>query len=382
MTTISAIGSILVTFGSFINSSLILSKLIPISGLMIIAAASGALKTVQCVFGGNQFNLPEDEKLLSSYFSIHYLVGKIGIFIGQIAYPIISKHEILTVSLGLKDCYPIVFIISICLMISGLIVFITGTSLYSDHDKSDNVIIRSCACIIHATREKIINKDKSQSHWLNYAEKCYGSELVSNIKKVINLSKFLLTYPLFWALQSQTNSRWVFQADQMNGNIEFYNIKADQMVMLKTLFSILSVPIAEHILFPILEKIGIIKIHHKIALGMCFASSSFIVAAIIEYFINRDYITIICLLPQYFLVGLAEVFVWVPTLSLIYTEAPRNMKSLITSILFLTDAAGNLVVIVISLSSLFHHQYVEFLVYSFLMFLNMILFLTIMRKKK
>jgi dipeptide/tripeptide permease len=303
---------------------------------------------------------------------MHYVVSKIGLLFGQIIYPIISKDFKCYED---DHCYPVAFILSIVVMICGFIIFVAGKFSYPKEDKSDNVFMRSCACIISAIHRKLFDRSENpKKHWLDYSEKSYGNQLITDTKDVLNVSKILCTMPIFWSIYGQCNSRWVFQANQMNGDLGFYDIKPDQMVMLTTLFSIISVPLADYLLYPLLSKIGVTKNLQKVTIGMSFAVVAFLIAAIIELIIQDNLISMLWLIPQYFMIALAEVFLWISTLSFVFSVAPESMKSVITSLLYLTSAAGSLIIIFVSGFKLFHSQFVEFLVFAFMMILTTISF--------
>ena len=196
---------------------------------------------------------------------------------------------------------------------------------------------------------------------------------------VLNVLTLFLPLPLFWAMYSQCNSRWVFQATKMDGNVGFYTIKPDQMVILPTIFIISLLPIFDFAVYPLLAKIGIKTALQKVTCGFICCMTSFVTAAIIEWKINRDYIPMLWLFPQYFLIALSEVFIWVPVVNFAYTQAPERMKSVMTSFVYVTVACGSLIVIIVSGSKLVESQMNEFLIYSGAMIFNILFFMILIR---
>ena len=165
----------------------------------------------------------------------------------------------------------------------------------------------------------------------------------------------------------------------MDGNVGFYTIKPDQMVILPTIFIISLLPIFDFAVYPLLAKIGIKTALQKVTCGFICCMTSFVTAAIIEWKINRDYIPMLWLFPQYFLIALSEVFIWVPVVNFAYTQAPERMKSVMTSFVYVTVACGSLIVIIVSGSKLVESQMNEFLIYSGAMIFNILFFMILIR---
>ena len=56
------------------------------------------------------------------------------------------------------------------------------------------------------------------------------------MKQFVGILYMFLPIPVFWALYEQQSSRWVFQADKMNGKIGSVEIKPDQMLIINAVF--------------------------------------------------------------------------------------------------------------------------------------------------
>lgn len=168
----------------------------------------------------------------------------------------------------------------------------------------------------------------------------------------------------------------------MDGDLGFYTIKPDQIVISTTIFIIIIIPIFDYIVYPLMAKVGIKSPLHKVACGYTCCGTSFIVAAFIEWKIKDNEVHMLWLLPQYFLIALSEVFVWVSIVNFAYTQAPESMKSVMTSFVYVTIAFGDLIVIVISASSIVQDQIYEFLMYSVFMVFNIICFIFLAKNYK
>lgn len=201
-------------------------------------------------------------------------------------------------------------------------------------------------------------------------------------KIAVKVLALFLSLPLFWALYGQIYSRFVFQASNMNGDLGWISIKPDQMSMSTTLFIIALIPICEKFIFPMLSKVGIQNPLHKMTVGFILSAVAFTIAAINEWRIQDQKLNILWLTPQYFLIALGEVFVWLSSLNFAYTQAPDSMKSVISAFVYVTIAGGSLIVILVSGSNFIESQFYEFLFYVALMIVNTILFTIFARRYK
>ena len=219
-------------------------------------------------------------------------------------------------------------------------------------------------------------KTDPKDHWLDYAQKSYGLDLVEDTKASLNVLVMLLPIPMFWTLHMQQGSRFVFQATRMDGDLGWYTIKPDQMIIFNSLFSILLVPVYERIFYPILAKVGVNTPLRKVSCGLFLAASAFVLAALTEFRINtHDKVHILFLVPQYAVLVMAEIMVYIPCMNFAYNEAPSNMKSVMVAFVYLTMAVGNLFMVFISGSRLFESQIHEFLFFACLMVIDTFVFI-------
>lgn len=226
-------------------------------------------------------------------------------------------------------------------------------------------------------------KTDIRDHWIDYAEEKHGVKLVEETKSVLRVLRMFLPIPLFWTLHMQQGSRWVFQATRMNGDFfGFYTIKPDQMIVLNSLFSIVMVPVFQRIIYPIIAKIGIKTPLQKMACGLFLASASFGIAALIEIQINKNFIHILWLVPQYLVLAMAEIMLLIQNLNFAYQEAPPRMKSVMLAFAYLSQAGGNLVMIFVSGTKIFESQAYEFLFFASIMLVDVVVFIALAVKYK
>lgn len=163
----------------------------------------------------------------------------------------------------------------------------------------------------------------------------------------------------------------------MNGDLGFLEIKPDQMQMVNPFLILTFIPLFDAVLYPILEKFGLRTPLRKLAAGGVLAGIAFLLSALVQFQIEaspENTVNMLWLLPQYIVMTAGEVMFSITGLSFSYEEAPESMKSVVTSFWLLTVAFGNLIFIFIAEFKIFELQSYEFLLFSGLMFLDMLLF--------
>lgn len=210
-------------------------------------------------------------------------------------------------------------------------------------------------------------KTEPKDHWLDHALEKHGLKLVNETKTALNVLVMFIPVPIFWALYKQQGSRWVFQATRMNGDVGWFTIKPDQMIILNSAFSLILVPMYQQIIYPLLAKIGIKTSLQKMAGGMVSAAASFVFAGLVEIEIEKHFISILWLVPQYLAITIAETMLSIQHQNFAYTEASKSMKSVMLSFVYLTTAGGNLLMALITSAGMFDSQANEFFFFSGLM---------------
>lgn len=223
-------------------------------------------------------------------------------------------------------------------------------------------------------KSKKLSQHSTKQHWLDYSEEKYGKKLVWETRVIFNVLVLYLPIPIFWALFFQQGSRWVFQAIRMNGDIGFYTIKPDQFNVVNPLLVLILIPLFEYVIYPQLSKIGIRTALQKVALGMIFASLAFLTSAAVESQIERKFLHMAWLIPQYLLMAVGETLISIPLMHFSYAEAPISMKTILQALRMLSVGLGNLIVAIVAGSKLIESQMYEFILFAALMFVDLIIF--------
>lgn len=222
---------------------------------------------------------------------------------------------------------------------------------------------------------KVIPRD----HFLDYSIGKYGRQLVDDTKLLLNIAILLLPVPLFWALYDQQGSRWVDQATEMDGNIGFYEILPDQMQLLNPLLILALTPLFDYWIYPILRKCGIRRPLQKLTIGGFLAAFSFVMSASLQWQVEArpKEVHMLWQMPQLVIITIGEVMFSITGLSFSYEQSPKSMKSIIQALWLLTSAIGNAIVIVIAEINFFDSRTYEYILYSGLMAVDMLIFMVL-----
>lgn len=281
------------------------------------------------------------------------------------------------------DCYPAVFGLTVIVFFVSWIVFIFGLPLYRrEYAAGDNTMIRVCGCIGYAIYRRIAGKSNGV-HWLRGSVGKYSEEFISDVSIFMKVVTLFIPIPIYYALLAQQDSSWTFQATMTDTVIAGVHTQADQFKAIGPILLLLQIPFWHRIILPWMEK----KNFHLTSLesvsigGLC-AAFSFVYAGFLQHWIVTNVHhppSILWQFPMFFLIMMGEVLISVPGLKFCYTHAPESMKSVLTSVWFINNAIGNLIVVIFTQLRLIENKSLEFFFYAFLMFIGTIIF-TILSK--
>ncbi|CAG9803482.1 unnamed protein product [Chironomus riparius] len=351
-------------------------------GLVIMMIGSGSLKNNLNAFGGAQHKLPEQKRQLERYFSVQYFGVKCGSFLTRLISPMLRAN---VKCFGNHDCYSLSFGIFAGIMIFATLTFLIGSSQYKKIKPNGNMLVKVIKCVKNAIKQKSRSKQQPEDerkHWLDYAEDKHGKKLVLETKATLKVIMISLPVPIFWACLMQQRSRWIFQGTKMNGDLGWYHLNADQMIVINSLLAIILIPFMDKFIYPILAKIGIKTMLERLIFGGVLIVIAFTLSLAVEIIIQHNYISILWQIPQFVLIAIAEIFVYLSHLNFAYKEAPASMKPVMMSLLYLSMAGGDLIVVIVSAISLFPSQAYEFSFFVCLTILDIVVLIFLTRNYK
>ncbi|XVF46682.1 hypothetical protein PTKIN_Ptkin03bG0047200 [Pterospermum kingtungense] len=182
---------------------------------------------------------------------------------------------------------------------------------------------------------------------------------VEELKAIFRLLPIWATGIIFAAVYSQMSNLFVLQGERMNthvGNSSF-KIPPASLSIFDTLSVIFWVPVYDRIIVPVTRKFtghknGLTQLQ-RMGIGLFISIFAMVVAAILElerlrivkrhnyYELKEMPMTIFWQVPQYFLIGCAEVFTLIGELEFFYEQAPDAMRSFCSALQLTTIALGN-----------------------------------------
>jgi dipeptide/tripeptide permease len=235
------------------------------------------------------------------------------------------------------------------------------------------------------TKKSWMKGETDGRHWIYRALLVgdWDEKTVDGVSIVVRVIRVLSPIIMFWALFDQHGSRWVAQASEMDRDLGFVQMTPDQMTMFNPALLMLLIPVFDRIIYPALRKCGLkLLALNRMKVGMVFASASFVSAGLVQMEIDSrgddDKVHVMWQLPQYFLLSCGEILISISGLEFAYSQAPKEMKSVLQSVWLMTTALGNLIVVLVAGVSLMTSMW-EYFFFAGMMFIVFLLFLVIVR---
>ncbi|KAG1683556.1 Peptide transporter family 1 [Nymphon striatum] len=251
-----AIGNVILAIAS-IGPLHLPTQAFSILGLGLIAVGTGGIKPCVSTFGGDQFE-PNQVSQLEKFFSVFYFAINAGSLISMFITPILRAD---VKCFGEDSCFPLAFGVPAVLMVVSLILFIVVF-----------IIMRNKSIIF-----KNFIKFQFNSQ--------FQHKFIKDTKAVVHVLKLFIPIPFFWALFDQLGSRWIIQATSLNGRIPgtSYYILPDQMGTINPILILLFIPLFEYVIYPVFQKIGLLKKPlQKMCIGGFLAALAYVIAGFLQ----------------------------------------------------------------------------------------------------
>ena len=254
-------------------------------GLLLIAIGSGCMKPCGIAFGGDQFELPDQERQLQRYFSVLHFIINAAALIGMFMSPVLRED---VYCFGDESCFSLAFGVSGLLTAFSLVMLVVGKGSYKMVPPQGSSFVKLLRNISH-TLKKII-EGKRTEQWMDLSCEKYCKEEIKEVKKFLKVLVMFIPFPIYWALLHQTGSRWTFQATGMNGKIGNTRIKPDQINFLVPALSLLFIPLFDKIVYPLFAKINFLTTPlQKIGVSGVIISCSFFICGWLELRLQTTY---------------------------------------------------------------------------------------------
>nr|QSV51797.1 nitrate transporter [Chlorophytum comosum] len=359
-------------------------------GLYLIALGTGGIKPCVSSFGADQFDDtdPTERVKKGSFFNWFYFSVNIGALISSSFLVWVQDN----MGWGLGFGIPTLFM--------GLAIgsFFLGTPLYRFQKPGGSPLTRICQVVVASVRKWNVDVPRDASLLYELPEKFsaiegsrkieHSDELkfldkaatvssvdtksdslsnpwrlctvtqVEELKILVRMFPIWATGIVFSAVCSQISTMFVEQGMVLNTTIGAFTIPPASLSTFDIISIVIWVPLYDRILVPLARKFtgkerGFSELQ-RMGIGLFISILAMAVAALVEIrrldiaraegLIDKKVavpMTILWQIPQYFLVGAAEIFTFIGQLELFYDQSPDAMRSLCSALSLLTTALGN-----------------------------------------
>ncbi|PIA60804.1 hypothetical protein AQUCO_00300374v1 [Aquilegia coerulea] len=357
--------------------------------LYLIALGTGGIKPCVSSFGADQFDdTDEDEKKKkSSYFNWFYVSINIGALIASSVLVYVQTNVGWGIGFGIPAIAMAIAVVS----------FFSGRKFYRLQKPGGSPLTRIAQVIVASFRkfnvkvpadpnslygitegENIIEGSRKLNHTegLRFFDKAAVTELeedvkgpvkpwrlcsvtqVEELKCIVRLLPIWVTGIIFSAVYGQMSTMFVLQGNTMDPHLgKGFKIPSASLSIFDTISVIIWVLVYNYLIVPVARKFtkretGFTQLQ-RIGIGLLISILAMMVAGGVEVFrlhlvrennyFDLKYVpmSILWQIPQYFLIGLAEVFTFVGQMQFFYDEAPDAMRSMCSALSLTTVALGN-----------------------------------------
>ncbi|KAM3389009.1 hypothetical protein ACQJBY_011255 [Aegilops geniculata] len=359
-------------------------------GLYLVALGTGGIKPCVSSFGADQFDEHDESerRSKSSFFNWFYLSINIGALVASSV----------LVNVQVRYGWGWGFGIPAVVMAIAVGSFFVGTPLYRHQRPGGSPLTRIAQVLVAATRKLSVPVDGSALHEttdresgiegsrkLEHTEQfrfldkaavetpadrtaaapsawrlCTVTQ-VEELKSVVRLLPIWASGIVFAAVYGQMNTVFVFQGNTLDKRMgAHFSIPSASLSTFDTLSVIFWVPVYDRLLVPAVRSVtghpcGFTQLQ-RMGVGLVVSIFSMVAAGVLELFRLRTVarlglygeddivpISIFWQVPQYFIVGAAEVFVFVGQLDFFYDQAPDAMRSMCMALSLTAVALGSYV---------------------------------------
>jgi POT family proton-dependent oligopeptide transporter len=177
----------------------------------------------------------------------------------------------------------------------------------------------------------------------------YTDSYVADIRSGMMACKYFVLLPFFWLVWIQIYGNMVAQA----GMMDVGNTPNDLMLTLPTIFMLAFIPLFDIVLYPFLRNTFGIVLNPilRIFLGFMVASLGMLYTCVLQHFIYEapsNSINLWVQTPAHVCIAISEIWVVITGLEVAFIKAPPTLRAFVSSIFWLTVAAGSILGIALS----------------------------------
>lgn len=282
------------------------------TGLVVIALGSGGIKPCVTAHVGDQFG-PANARLLPRVFAWFYFSINAGAVVAQFLTPILLEKLGPAWAFGIPGL----------LMVVATITFWLGRNTFVHIPPGGDRFVTEALTL-------------------------------DSFRTLLRISPLLVFVAVFWSLFDQTASEWVLQAKALDRTLFdafglTLELSPSQLQAINPLLVLLLIPVMNFVVYPAAGRVVSVTPLRKIGAGFLLTAASFALGAIVESWVQTGATpSIWWQVLMYLLLTSGEVMLSITAYEFYYTQAPRQMKSLVMACYMLSISAGNLLTLVVN----------------------------------
>lgn len=350
--------------------------------LYLIALGTGGLKSSVPGFGTDQF----DEKDEKEKAQMAYFFNRFFFFIS------LGTLMAVTVLVYLQDEVGRSWAYGICSvsMLVAILIFFSGTKRYRYKKSSGSPIVQISQVIVAAINKRkmelpynveLLYEDTPLATRIHHTDKFQFLDKaaivaegdfernvlspnpwklssvtkVEEVKMMVGLLPVWATTIIFWTTYAQMITFSVEQASTMERSIGSFQIPAGSLTFFFVAAILITLAVNDRLIMPFWKKWkgkpGFSNLQ-RIAIGLVMSTIGMAAAAVVEkkrLSVARAMagattatlpITVFLLIPQFFMVGAGEAFIYTGQLDFFITQSPKSMKTMSTGLFLTTLSLG------------------------------------------
>lgn len=183
---------------------------------------------------------------------------------------------------------------------------------------------------------------------------------VRDVRAVLRLLPLFAVMPVFWLCFDAQGSLWTLQRLAMSECLGGLCPSPEMLGVLNPILVVIMIPLFDRGVFPLLERLGtgadgrrnilFPTPLRRMGAGMQMAALAFVCAGALQSAVDAappKSISQFAQLPQFVLISVAEILVSITGLEFAFAQAPKDMRSTLLAIYYLSISAGGLLTAVL-----------------------------------
>ncbi|TEA11246.1 putative peptide transporter ptr2 [Colletotrichum sidae] len=255
-----------------------------------------------------------------------------------------ALSPLITVNVEAHHSFWLAYLVPLIAILISAAVFVSGQKKYVKTPPEGSAIVDAFRVTRIAIAEKGFDNAtpsalRESGHDEKYdiaREARYTDEYVMDVMRGLNSCKMFLFFPLYFVCWIQIWNNLISQAGQM----ALHGTPNDLLQNLDPIALCIFIPFLDVVVYPLFRKHRVdFDPVTRIFVGFLFASASMVYASVLQHYIYNsppNSVHVWIQAPAYILVAFSEAFIIVTGLELAFTHAPKNLRSVVSALFWLT----------------------------------------------